>query len=322
MRLLIVRLSAMGDVIHALPLAQNARAAGASVGWVVEPALAGLLEGNPACAAIFRADTKGWRRRLLAPETRAQIAALRAELRAFAPDRALDVQGLWKSAAIARAAGAPVVGFSRSARREPASSLLCTIPITPPTDAAHVVDQNLSLLSGAGIPVKTRAPDASYLERLPSPDADAFLASVERPFVLIHPGAGRPEKAWGEERFAHLARGLIRERQISTVVSWGPGDERRAERLRALLPRRPPLPRLGFAGLARVIREAALFVAGDTGPLHLADALGVPTLALFGPTDPSRNGPYRDRRGVVADMRGASDEEVLRLAEMVMRPAP
>ncbi len=252
MKLLIVRLSAMGDVIHTLPLAQNARAAGATVGWVVEPAFAGLLEGNPACETIFRADTKGWRRRLLAPETRAQLAALRAALRAFAPDRALDVQGLWKSAAIARSSGAPVVGFARSARREPGSSLLCTIPITPPPDATHVVDRNLSLLAAAGIPVKTRAPDASYLMHLPSPDADAFLASVERPFVLIHPGAGRPEKAWGEERFAHLARGLIRERQISTVVSWGPGDERRAERLRGLLPRRPPLP----VSASRVLRAS------------------------------------------------------------------
>ena len=103
--------------------------------------------------------------------------------------------------------------------------------------------------------------------------------------MLFHPGAGRAEKAWGEERFAHLARGLIRERGIAPIVSWGPGDERRAERLRALLPKRAPMPLLDFAGLARVIRASALFVAGDTGPLHLADALGVPTLALFGPTD-------------------------------------
>ncbi len=92
--------------------------------------------------------------------------------------------------------------------------------------------------------------------------------------MLLHPGATRPEKAWGEERFAHLARAFIRDTPVTPVVSWGPGDERRAERLRALLPRRPPLPLLSFAGMARVIRASAVFVAGDTGPLHLADALG------------------------------------------------
>jgi len=160
---------------------------------------------------------------------------------------------------------------------------------------------------------------AAYLAAAPAPDADAFLASVPRPFVLVHPGAGRADKAWGEERFAHLARGLVRERGIAAIVSWGPGDERRAERLRALLPKRPPMPLLGYAGLARVIRASALFVAGDTGPLHLADALGVRTLALFGPTDSARNGPYRDRRGVVTRMHEVSDDTVLARALELLR---
>lgn len=301
----------MGDVIHALPLAQNARASGATVGWLVERRFSGLLEGNPNVDRIFVADTQLWRRRPLASETLRELRGLRRELRGFGPGFSLDAQGLWKSALAARSAGAPVIGFAAPARREPASALLCSIRVVPPPEEPHVVDQNLALLAPAGIAVRGRAPDASYLVGLPSPEADAFLASTPRPLVLLHPGAGRSEKAWGEERFAHVARGLIRETGIAPVVSWGPGDERRAERLRALLPKRPPLPRLGFAGLARVIRAAALFVAGDTGPLHLTDALGVPTLALFGPTDPARNGPYRDRRGVVTRMHEVSDDTVL-----------
>jgi heptosyltransferase I len=313
-RLLIVRLSSMGDVIHALPLAANARAAGATVGWAVELSFAGLLQGNPNVDQVFAADTKGWRRRPFASETLREIRALRREIRGFSPDLSIDAQGLWKSAILARAAGAPVIGFAREARREPGSAVACSLPVVPSADAPHVVDQNLSLLAPAGIAVRSRVPDAAYLAGLPSPEADAFLASQQRPFVLLHPGAARPEKAWGEERFAHLARGFIREGKISPVVSWGPGDERRAERLRSLLPKRPPLPLLDFAGLARVIRAAALFVAGDTGPLHLADALGSPTLALFGPTDPVRNGPYRDRRGIVTSMESVPDEVVLRRA--------
>jgi heptosyltransferase I len=323
-RILIVRLSAMGDVIHTLPLASNARAAGATVGWVIERGFAGIVQGNADVDSLFVADTQGWRRRPFATETLLEARALRERLRAFAPDRVLDVQGLWKTAILSRVAGAPVIGFAREARREPLSSVLCSQPVTPGPETVHVVDQNLALLEAAGIPVTSRAPDAGYLANLPSPDADAFLASQKRPFVLLHPGATRPEKAWGEERFAHLARAFIRETSVTPVVSWGPGDERRAERLRSLLPKRPPLPLLSFAGMARVVRESALFVAGDTGPLHLADALGVPTVALFGQSDPTRNdpvrnGPYRDRRGIVADMTSVTDEAVFQLALRVMR---
>jgi heptosyltransferase-1 len=324
MRLLIVRLSAMGDVIHTLPVAANARAAGATVGWVIERGFAGVLQGNPDVDSLFVADTQAWRRRPLAAETLLEARGMRDRIRAFAPDRVLDTQGLWKTAILARAAGAPVIGFSRDARREPLSAILCTQPVAPGQETVHVVDQNLALLTAAGIAVSSPAPDAAYLANLPSPEADAFLASQKRPFALLHPGATRPEKAWGEERFAHLARAFIRDTPVTPVVSWGPGDERRAERLRALLPRRPPLPLLSFAGMARVIRESALFVAGDTGPLHLADALGVPTVALFGQSDPTRNdaarnGPYRDRRGIVPDMTAITDEEAFRLAMRVMK---
>jgi len=314
MRLLITRLSALGDVIHALPLAANARAAGATVGWVVERVFAGALEGNPNCDRIIPADTRGWRRHPFSPATWRGLAALRAQLSGFAPDLTVDAQGLWKSAVVARAAGAPVVGFAAASRREPASAILCGIPVTPGPGARHVVDRNLALLAAAGIPVPERAPDARYLLARPSPDADAFLATLPRPFAVFHPGAGRADKAWGEERFAALATALRERRRLTPVISWGPGDANRAARLTALVPGASRAPLLDVAGLARLCAAAHLFAAGDTGPLHLADALGTPTLALFGPTDPERNGPYRDRRGVVANMRAVSDAEVLERA--------
>ena len=311
MKILIVRLSSMGDVIHALPLAENARAAGATVGWIVERPFAGLLEGNPHCARIFVADTRVWRKRPLSAGTLSEIAALRRALRDFAPDRTIDAQGLWKSAMLARLPAAPVVGFAAAERREPGSALFTTVRVTPDAAAPHVVDRNLALLEAAGIPIVSRQPDAAHLRAVPSPAADAFLAALPRPFVVLHPGAARSEKAWGEERFARLAAGLRRERGLPAVVSWGPGDEERVERLRALAPEAAVAPRLDFGGLARLLAASALLVAGDTGPLHLADALGVRTLALFGPTDPKRNGPYRDRRGIVTSMNAVPEESVL-----------
>src|SRR5262249_41608407 len=221
MKILVVRLSAMGDVIHTLPLAANARAAGATVGWVGERGVAGVLQGNPDLGGLFVADTQGWRRHPLATETLLEARGMRERLKAFAPDRVLDAQGLWKTAILSRAAGAPVIGFGREARREPLSAVLCTHPVTPGPAVVHVLDHNLSLLEAAGLPVTSRAPDAAYLADLPSPEADAFLASQRRPFVLLHPGATRPEKAWGEERFAHLARAFIRDTPVAPVVSWG-----------------------------------------------------------------------------------------------------
>ena len=311
MKILIVRLSSMGDVIHALPVARNAHRCGARVGWIVERAFEGLLTGNPDCDAIFVADTRGWRARPFAASTLREIRTLRRELREFAPDSTVDVQGLWKSALIARAAGAPVVGFAASQRREPGSASLCDLRVTPAQSARHVVERNLALVSAAGIPVVERAPDARYLSLPPDRPADEFLAATPRPFAVFHAGAARPEKAWGEDRFAALARELMRRRGLHPILSWGPGDEDRIGRLRASLPEASVAPRLDFRGLARVSTAANLFVAGDTGPLHLADALGVPTLALFGPTDPERNGPYRNRSGVVTAMHEISNETVL-----------
>jgi heptosyltransferase-1 len=298
-RLLIVRLSAMGDIIHALPIAANAARAGVEVGWVAERPYGALLEGNPAISTLFLADTRSWRRSPLSRASRAGIRRLRSELAEFHPDATIDVQGLWKSAVVARLARAPVVSLGVRDRREHTSSLLVDTPVRLDPAVSHVVDQNLALLAPLGIPVVDAAPDARYLLASDRPKADAFCDAMDAkgaPFALLHPGASRAEKSWGEEQFAALARGLSERAGLATALSWGPGDETRLERLSQLLPDAPRIPALDFAGLARVMARSAIFIAGDTGPVHLADALGVPTLALFAAgarrNVPERNRPY------------------------------
>lgn len=317
MKLLIVRLSSLGDVIHTLPIAANARRSGAKVFWVAEAAYRDLLESNPSIDRVLVADTKAWRRRPLSPRTFRQVAALRRELSLLAPDVTIDAQGLWKSALIAREAGAPVVGFSASARREPTSAILGHRPVRP-IGGRHVVDQNLSLAEAAGLPVRERRPDARFLLGRPSAPAREFLAGQTRPFALYHPGARRPEKTWGEERFARLGDLLRSSGGLAPVVSWGPGDESRARRLASLLPGARLLPPLELPALAQVMSAASLVVAGDTGPLHLADAVGARTLALFGPTDPDRNGPYGQPGSVVRYDSSTTAEEVARKAIEVL----
>jgi len=298
MKILIVRLSSMGDILHALPLAANARAGGATVAWLTDRPYAGLLEGNPSLTRVFLADTRRWRRNPFSPANWREIARLRRALRDFAPDATVDVQGLWKSAVLARMAGAPVVSFSAAARREPSSAVLVSTGVGLARDAVHIVDQNASLLAPLGLPAAGTAPDARYLLAGESPAASAFLATLPAPFALYHPGASRAGKTWPVEKYAELAARLERDAGFFPVVSWGPGDEDRAALLTALLPKAPKIPPLDFRGLARVIARSSLFVAADTGPVHLADALGIPALALFGPDAhrrnvPERNGPYR-----------------------------
>jgi lipopolysaccharide heptosyltransferase I len=288
MKLLIVRLSAMGDILHGLPLAENARRAGARVAWLTQERYASLIEDAPFVEKVFMA-----RNRREASSAGQRPFALRRALRAWKPDVTIDAQGLWKSAVAARLASAPVVGFSSSVRREPASALLCDRPVLPSARLRHVVDRNLALLEAAGLPIVTTAPRAGYLLERASPPASEFLDRQRRPFALYHPGSKRAEKAWGEDNFAALARRLFEERGLEPVISWGPGDEERVARFRAALPESALLPALDYHGLAHVIAASALFVGGDTGPLHLADALGVCALGLYGPTDPDRNGPYR-----------------------------
>ena len=322
MRILIVRLSSLGDIIHTLPLALNARMDGATVAWLTERAYKGLLEGNPSLEKLFVADTRRWRGNPASISHWKAVVDLRRRLKDFAPDVTLDPQGLWKSALLARLAGAPVVSFSAESRREPSSAVLVRTGVA--AEAEHVVDQNLGLLAPLRIPIIRRAPDARYLLEQEDPRAAAFLRTLPKPFALYHPGSARSAKSWGERNYAELAAKLHEDLGLYPAISWGPGDERRADRLEKLLPYSARIPALKFRGLAQVLSRASLFVAGDTGPVHLADAIGVPSLAIFGPDAYKRNLPERNRpyRGAALSYdQAASVETVARRAVELVRNA-
>jgi len=317
MRILIVRLSSLGDIIHTLPLALNAHMGGARVAWLTERGYRGLLEGNPCIERLFLADTRRWRANLASISHWKAVVELRRGLKEFDPEVTLDPQGLWKSALLAKLAGCPVVGFSAASRREPSSAVLAATGVDIAPEAEHVVDQNLSLLAPLGIPVARRAPDARYLLEPEDSRAAAFLRTLPTPFALYHPGSARSTKSWGERNYAQLAEQLHKKLGLYPAISWGPGDERRAERLGRLLPYSAKIPAVHFRGLAQVLSRASLFVAGDTGPVHLADAIGVPALALFGPDAYKRNLPERNRpyRGAALSYdQAASVETVARKA--------
>lgn len=280
---LIVRLGALGDVVHAMPVVSALRDAWPEVriGWLVREAYAGLVGLVDGVTRIHVVrDTP-------------DLAAVR-EMRAAGYDVCLDLQGLLKSAVYARASGAHrVIGFSRDMVREATATLAYTE--TGGVPGGHVIDRNLSLLARLGFTPATRP-----AMRLTVPPSDvvssshALLGGAAVPFALLNPGAGWPNKRWPAERFGHLADRLGADHGLRSLVLWGPGEESlAAEVVRASETGAAVMaPQSEIADVLALARAARVVVAGDTGPLHLAAAVGAPLVGLYGPTPPERNGPW------------------------------
>jgi lipopolysaccharide heptosyltransferase I len=285
-KVLVVRMSSIGDVVHALPAAAALARAGHEVSWLVEPPAAPLVSGNPAVAHTVVAPPRG--RFRLAPARRVV-----GELRAGAYDAALDLQGLWKSAAWSRLSGARrVIGYESSGRREGASAFLLDERLRAATEARHVIDLNLSLLESVGL----REVGTREFPLPPESEASPIPGRLEREgfdaFCVLNPAGGWANKLWPAERFGQLAAPL-RERGLTPVVTWGPGEEELADRVVAASSGAAvKCFATTLLDLVALIRRARLLVAADTGPLHLACAVGTPVVGLYGPTDPARNGPF------------------------------
>jgi len=333
-RVALVKLSALGDVIHALPVARALRRAypDAELSWLVEAREGAVLREHPDLDHVIPVDTRGWRRRHRAAGAGSfwsGVRALRGQLRSRRFDVAVDAQGLLKSGLITRLTGAPVrVGFGAARCKERLSALFTNRHVIPPPGAFHVVDQNLALLGALGV-----AAGAPEFLIPPRPDAqrrmDEFLVEAGwKPgdrLVALNPGAGQPGKQWAPERFAAVGERLGAEAAARVLLLWGPAESHLARQI-ALGTRgagsaaaRPLLaPPTDLDELTALLRRAHLMVAGDTGPLHLAAALGTPALGLFGPTSAARNGPYGPRcRGLQSPdgtMGGLTPEVVLAAA--------
>jgi len=302
-RLLIVRLGSMGDIIHTLPAAFALRAAlpDATIGWIVEERWAELLcaSSEPRAGArsprrplvdkLHFVDTKTWRRNLLSMQTWERAAAALSDLRAARYEVAVDFQGAVRSAFLARCSGAPTIyGFRQP--RENVASMLYTRQVIP--QGSHIVEQNLSLAEdvvGKSLALgRIQFPCDAAAEKH---GADWLQRESVNDFVLLNPGAGWGAKQWPAERYGALARSLGQS-GFRSLVNFGPGEEELAKAVEAASDSAAKGVSFSLAELISLTRRAKLFIGGDTGPLHLAAALGVPVIALFGPTNPARNGPF------------------------------
>lgn len=332
--LVIIKLSAIGDVLHGIPTAVALKQAfpTCSIGWVVEGRSADVLAGHPAVDHLFRLP-RGWLKSIR------QVAGLRRNLRRFRPDVTLDLQGLLKSAAVAALSGSPLrIGHARPEARE--CSWLASNRRVHAT-ASHVVDRNLDLLAPLGIetgrgsfdmprwPV-SRQRVASWLEPL---HQQGFP-------VVLNPGAGWASKRWPPDRFAALARVLRRHCGVRSLVIWGGAAEAATAReiVAAAGDAAILAPATSLQDLGELFRLSPLVVSGDTGPLHLAAAVGGRCVGLFGPVPANRNGPYgrghvvveppaelrprwEDRKTDTAAMAAISVEQVLAAVETALGSA-
>lgn len=294
-RWLIVRLGSLGDIVHTLPAAaalHEARPA-AHLGWVVESRWQPLLAGNPDVQEVVVLDRADW----------GAVRACVARLRAARYTCALDFQGLYKSALLARLSGAPRrIGWSSRYAREGGAAWFYTERVVPA--GRHIVDQNLSLARAAGA-----RPAAARFPLRVAPEAEARVAQrLEacgvQDFFLLSPGGGWRSKCWPPQRYGELHRRLAERYGLRGIVNCGPGEAALADAVRAEAGAPEPLVcSLDLAELMAALRRARFFVGGDTGPLHLAVALGTPVIGLYGPTDPARNGPYASADVVISNAR-------------------
>jgi heptosyltransferase-1 len=302
-RLLIVRLGSMGDVIHTLPAATALRLAfpRATIGWIIEERWKELLcaPRTPTCGRrsperplvdkIHGVDTAAWRSTPLSKRTWERVTAVLKGLRAESYDVAVDFQGAVRSALLARWSGAPVV-YGAAQPRENVASTWYTRQVI--ARGEHVVEQNLSLAeavarSRLALPKVELPCDPAIEEAL----AQRLRALDMGAFAILNPGAGWGAKQWPAERYGDVARKLA-EDGLKSLINYGPGEAGLARAAESASGGAAVATACPLSELIALTRRARIFIGGDTGPMHLAAALGIPVVAIFGPTNPARNGPF------------------------------
>jgi heptosyltransferase-1 len=286
---LIVRLGSLGDVVHAIPFAAALREQfpHARIDWLVDPRYTDLLDLVTVIDRRIAADPR-W---LVRGRERARFLATLRELRGEQYDAAFDLQGLVKSAMLARVVKPRrLVGFPRRHLREPLARVFYTD--TPdPGAATHVIYKNLALLTALGFE------DRRLRFPLTIPKSATVDSVVQRfapdGFVLINPGAAWPNKRWPAACFGAVAAAMRASYGLRSLVLWGPGEKPLAHQVTdASAGAAEVAPPTAIPEIAGIARAARLMISGDTGPMHLAAAVGTPLVTLFGPTLPDRNGPW------------------------------
>ncbi len=297
-RFVILRMSALGDIVHTLPAAAALRESfpQAEIDWLIDSKFSPILAGNPDIKHVITMNRNNWR----------GVAAGVKQLRAAHCTTALDFQSLYRSAILGYLSGAPRrIGFDAEHSREGGAALFYTQKVTP--RRKHVVERNMEIVESIGtrgkdirFPLRVSAEAEEYVER-------TLSAHGVKDYFVLSPGGGWGSKCWPADRYGALHRALAERYGWRGVISFSPAERQLAEIVRREAGSPEPIVELfDLPQLMALLRRAKFLVAADTGPLHLASALGTPVVGLYGPTDPARNGPYCAKDLVV---RNAAQEE-------------
>jgi heptosyltransferase I len=283
-RFVVIRLGSLGDIVHTFPAVAGLRESfpAAQIVWLTHPRWVELVANSGLASEIWPIDSRDL----------ASVRRVIQKLRAGKWNAAIDYQGLWKAALLPFFGGvARRIGFSSATIREFGVPVLYTDKVICKT--THIADQNgeLSLRAGANHPVGRAVLKVADLD-VARVRADLSKEGLSH-YLVLSPGGGWRSKCWPTERFGALCKKIRAELSIPCVINYGPGEEALASEVQAASGGANPISYDGELGpLSALLRNAQCIVGGDTGPLHLAVALGTPAVALFGPTDPARNGPY------------------------------
>ncbi len=297
-KILIIRLSSLGDILHALPAFGSLRSAfpGARIDWLVEKGHSFLLSAVRGIDEVLVLDTRPMREAPLNPASWRDARKLFRLVRGRRYDLCFDFQGLLKTGLISWLSGARVrIGFPRELVRERPAHWFYQHTLEPPVTPMHVVTLNQLLVQSAGA-----TPVPLQIDFEPGGQADELVSSLLEAarisdFVVINPGGGWPTKRWSPARFGELAKRIQDELALQVVVTTGPGEQDLFNEISRHCGTWPARHfQVQFLQLIPLLRKARLLIGGDTGPFHLACALGTPVVGIFGPTSPVRNGPWRN----------------------------
>ncbi len=308
MKALIIKLSALGDIIHSLPVLDylHTVSPGIEIDWIVEENNRMLLDGNPLIKNIFATRTKKWRAKPFAPETRKEITDLRHSLKEREYDIAFDIQGNLKSGIVTGLSGSRKrFGFDRHGVRELPNLLFTTNQVPLRRIDFHITSRSLRVVSVPfgrdyhGMSLKT--------EIVTSPEddaaAEAFLSTLSDGLVfLFHPGTTWVTKLWHEAGWIELGKRVLDRFADSTILLSAGNEGERAviERITAGIGKNArPLPKLSIKGFAAFMKKVDMVVGGDTGPIHMAAAVGTPTVSFYRATDGKRNGPQGENHVII-----------------------
>ncbi len=293
-RILIIRLSAIGDVVRVLPALHALREhhPHAQIDWAVEAKSAGILEDHPALDDIILFNRPGGMR-----ENAAAFIRFLREIRANRYDIVLDFHGILKSGlAMAFSRATKRIAFA-APRSQEGSALFATERVKLPSARMNRMEENLELVKALGVRrgnLDVIIPVAHDIQD----EVDDWLADKfhgGKRIVAVHAPVDRPEKQWPLENYAALADMFLADGRFEVLLTWGPGQEDVVERVRSLSRRNPEIApeTSSLKHLAWLLSRCDLLVGGDTGPMHIASAMGTPIVALFGGTDPAMHNPMR-----------------------------